>query len=145
MNKNKNSKISFSSSLAVGFLILSACAHHNDVRPSSDGVHRVILKTEDKDEGFREGMSQARHYCKESGNRSPVVMSEESKYTGSMNESNYKAGKTAAKIAQAAGGAAYVFGGKNEKSAGGIVGLGGGIAKEAMGEGYSFEMKFKCE
>ncbi|MEI7972780.1 MAG: hypothetical protein WCH11_00265, partial [Bdellovibrio sp.] len=140
MYKNTPLKVSALSTLTLSFLLLTACAHHQDVRPGSDGVHRVILKTEDKDEGFREGMSQARHFCKEAGNRSPVVMSDESKYTGSMDESSYKAGKTAAKVAQSAGGAAYVFGGKNEKSAGGIIGLGGGIAKEAMGAGYSFDM-----
>lgn len=61
-----------------------------------------------------------------------------------MKEEDYKTAKTVAKVAQAAGGAVWVFGGKAEREAGGIVGLGGGIANGAIGNGYSVDMKFKC-
>ena len=128
-----------------GAAFLTSCAHHRDVRPGSDGLHRVVFQTEDKNQGFRDAMSQAQHFCESRGARSPVIVNEDSKYTGSMDEQSYKTGKTVAKVAQAAGGAAYVFGGRNERNAGGIVGLGGGIANSAMGEGYTYEMKFKCE
>lgn len=137
------SKLSFA---FLGFaMILSACAHHRDVRPGADGIHRVVVKTEDRDQGFREGMSQAEHYCKEKGNASPVIVNENSQYTGSMDEDTYRASKTAAKIATAAGGAVFAMGGKKESQAGGIVGMGGGIANSALGQGYTFEMKFKCQ
>ena len=42
-----------------------------------------------------------------------------------------KKGKTIAKVAQAAGGAVWVFGGKQEKNIGGIVGMGGAVSSAA--------------
>lgn len=123
---------------------LAACAHHRDVRPGADGNHKVMLKTEDKDEGYREAMSQAEHYCKEK-NQSPVIVDEKSSYTGTMKEESYRQGKTISKVAQMAGGAGYVFGGQRESQAGGIIGLGGGIANSALGQGYSYVMNFKCQ
>lgn len=132
--------------LLLSFLFLASCAHHRDVRPGADGLNRVVVATEDTDEGSRDAIKQANHFCKEErGGKSAVFVNEEQKYTGSMDESTYKTAKTASKIAQAAGGAAYVFGGKNEQTAGGIVGIGGGIADQALGKGYSVDMKFKCE
>jgi hypothetical protein len=130
----------------LGLLGLVGCAHHRDVRPGADGVHRVVLKTEDRDEGFRSGMSQAEHYCKErQSGKSPAIVQEGSKYTGSMDEDTYRKGKTISKVLGAAGGAVWVGGGKKERNAGGIVGTGGAIANSALGEGYTFEMKFKCQ
>ncbi len=90
-------------------LVFLGCAHHRDVRPGSEGEHKVVFKTEDKDEGFRNAMSQAEHYCKERGGKSPVVIKEDSKYSGNMDEKSYQTGKTVAKVAQGVGGAAYVF------------------------------------
>lgn len=131
---------------ALTLILLSiSCAHHRDVRPTEGGTHKVVLQTEDKDAGYKDAMSQANHYCKEEeGNKRAVVVTEGSKYTGSMNEDTYRKSKTAAKVAQGVGGAAWVFGGKNESTAGGIVGLGGGIADGAIGTGYTYEMSFKC-
>lgn len=128
----------------LSLLFVAACAHHRDVRPGADGVHRVIVRAEETDEGSRDALSQANHYCKEY-NKNAAILDEGAKYSGSMDESDYKTAKTAAKVAQAAGSAAYVFGGKNERNAGGIVGLGGGIADQAIGKGYTVEMKFKCQ
>jgi hypothetical protein len=128
----------------IALFLMASCAHHRDVRPGPGGIHRVVLATEDTDEGGRDAIAQANHFCKQS-NRQAVIIDEGSKYTGSMKESDYKTGKTAAKVATAIGGAGYVFGGKNERTAGGIVGLGGGIADGILGNGYTVEMKFKCE
>ena len=131
------------SAVFVG-LLLAGCAHHRDVRPGADGVNRVVFKTENKDDGYRDAMSQAEHFCKEKG-LVPAVLKEQSQYTGSMDEDSYRASKTAAKVAAAAGGATYALGGKKEKNVGGIVGIGGGIADQALGKGYTFEMTFKCQ
>lgn len=125
------------------FAISVACAHHRDVRAGADGVHRVVVQSEDTDEGSRDAISQANHFCEQRG-RSAAFVNEDKKYTGNMSESDYKNTKTAAKVAQAAGGAAWVFGGKNESAIGGIVGLGGGVADAAAGKGYTVEMRFKC-
>lgn len=135
----------FKLALVGSVLLLGACAHHRDVRPGADGVHRVTFQTEDKDEGYRNAMSQAEHYCKEKSSGSPVILNEGSQYTGSMDEGSYRTGKTVSKVAAAAGGAVFALGGKKESTAGGIVGMGGGIANAAMGKGYTFEMKFKCQ
>ncbi len=125
-------------------LILVSCAHHRDVRAGADGVHRVVVRTEDTDHGSRDAISQANHFCKQS-NRSAAFISEDAKYTGDMDEKDYKTGKKVAKVAKAVGGAGWVFGGKNERQAGGIVGLGGAIGDSVLGEGYTVEMKFKCQ
>lgn len=123
---------------------LASCAHHRDVRPGADGVHRVVVNTEDNEEGTQEAISQANHFC-EQRNLSAAFLSEDKKYTGSMKEDDYKAMKTASKVATGLGSAAYVFGGKKESTAGGIVGLGGAVAGSVAGKGYTVEMKFKCQ
>src|SRR4051812_19611217 len=117
-------------------LTLAACAHHRDVRPGADGVHRVVIQTDNTEQAQRDAISQANHYCKEKNNSEAAFVNEESKYTGSMDEGNYKAAKTASKVAQAAGGAVWALGGKKESTIGGIAGLGGGIADSALGKGY---------
>ncbi len=124
-------------------ILMTACAHHKDVRPGTDGVHRVLVTAEDGEQGARNAISQANHFCAEQ-KKSAAFLEEKQAYNGSMKEEDYKTAKTVAKVAQAAGGAVWVFGGKAEREAGGIVGLGGGIANGAIGNGYSVDMKFKC-
>ncbi len=129
----------------VGSLIAS-CAHHRDVRPESNGVNRVVLKAEDKDGAYRSAMSQAEDYCdKVAGGKRPVIINEQNKYTGNMSEENYNTAKTVSKVAEAVGGVGVAFGGKNERTAGGVVGLGGGIADQAIGQGYTYELHFRCQ
>lgn len=125
-------------------LFYIGCAHHRDVRPGDNGIHRVSVQTEDKEEGSRDAISQANHYC-EQYKRSAVFIEENQKYTGGGDERSYKNAKTAAKVAQGVGSAAWVFGGKRESKAGAIVGLGGGIADGVLGKGYTVDMKFKCQ
>ena len=61
-----------------------------------------------------------------------------------MNEKEYNRAKTTAKVVTAVGGAGVVFGGDNERKAGGVAGIGGGIADSAIGKGYRYTMRFKC-
>jgi hypothetical protein len=125
-------------------IILSSCAHHRDVRPSAKGVHLVRFNTEDKSQGYSNAIAQARHFCEqEKGNA--YVVKEGYKYVGDMDEKTYKNTKTASKIASGVGGAAFAFGGEKESNAGGILGLGGGIANSVAGQGYQYSMKFKCK
>lgn len=35
--------------LIASILSLASCAHHRDVRPGANGVHRVVIPTEDTD------------------------------------------------------------------------------------------------
>ena len=53
-------------------LLLIGCAHHRDVRPGADGVHRVILVTSDTADASRSAISQANHFCKERGKAAGV-------------------------------------------------------------------------
>lgn len=124
-------------------IVLASCAHHRDVRAGADGVHRVVVSTDDADEGTRDAISQANHFC-EQRKMAAAFVNEDKKYTGSMKEEDYKKLKTAGKVAGVVGSTAYVFGGKNESAVGGLVGLGGMAANAAAGKGYTVEMKFKC-
>lgn len=123
---------------------LISCAHHRDVRPGASGIHNVAVVAETPEEGSRDAISQANHFCKEQGKYAAIV-EENQKYSGDMDESTYKNAKRGAKIAQAAGSAAWVFGNKGASDAGGVVGLGGGIADQAIGKGYTVRMQFKCQ
>lgn len=140
----KKSNLFLNFMLMSSIFIIGACAHHHDVRPGASGVHRVVIPTDDPDKGNREAIDQANHYC-DSIHKRAVFIDEKSNYTGSMSESDYKTAKTAAKVAQAVGGAGYVFGGNKERVAGGVLGVGGGIAQGVLGNGYKVEMSFKCE
>lgn len=129
--------------LFVVFLMLGACAHHRDVRPSEDGIHRVILMNQEKDFNSTSAMSEAQDYC-ESLKKDAVVVSETNTYVGTMQENSYNNSVKGAKVAGAIGSTAYMLGGKKESNLGGIVGLGGAVAQGALGNGYKFEMRFKC-
>lgn len=130
--------------LATFLLLTAGCAHHRDVRASADGVHWVELKAESEEEGARQALSQANHFCEER-KLTAAVVSEDKSYKGDMDEKNYKNLKTAGKIAQTAGGAVAVLGGNRGTSTlGGLVGLGGTVANQVAGEGYQVRMKFKC-
>lgn len=137
-------KIITNASVLLTGLFLAGCAHHRDVRPGADGLHRVLIHTDNKEEAGQDVVRQARHYCEEQGKHAGIV-EEKNNYVGSMKEQDYKNAKTGAKVAQAVGSAGWVFGGQRESTVGGIVGLGGGIADAALGKGYTVEMTFKCQ
>lgn len=130
--------------VGVLVLLLSSCAHHRDVRPSDDGVHRVVVRAEDADEGSRNAIKQANHFC-EKRNQYAAFIKEDQKYTGDMDEQTYRNAKRATTVAKTVGGAAYVFGGKRESNLGGVVGIGGAAADAAIGNGYTVEMTFRCK
>ncbi|MDZ4663045.1 MAG: hypothetical protein SGJ18_15645 [Pseudomonadota bacterium] len=129
--------------LIAASILFLGCAHHQDVRPGAEGVHRVVIQTDNEDEGERGAISQANHYCKGLG-KSAAFIDENKKYTGDMSEQKYKDGKRLSNVAKVAGGATYVMGGRRESNLGGIVGLGGAVADAALGKAYTVEMKFKC-
>ena len=128
----------------VAVLGLVGCATFEDVRPGENGIHRVSVKTDDPEAGSRNAISQANNYCK-SKKKEAVFMNENSKYTGDMDEKNYKNAKRATTVAKSVGGAVWVFGGKKESALGGLAGIGGTAADQALGKGYSVEMQFKCQ
>lgn len=146
MIESQRKRVSFMKRLVLSvatLILFSSCAHHDDVRPGIDGVNRVVLVTDNPDSAARDAIAQANDYC-EQFKKTPAIIKEDKKYTGDMDKSTYDTTKTAAKVAKAVGGTTMVFGGKNEKNAGGVVGLGGIAADAAAGNGYTVEMQFKC-
>ncbi|MBT4762769.1 MAG: hypothetical protein HOO06_13820 [Bdellovibrionaceae bacterium] len=125
-------------------LILSACAHHKDVRPGSGGMHRVLVQSETEDAGARDALNQANHFC-DKRSKYAVILDEKKRFVGAGDEESYKQQKRIAKATQGVGSAAAVFGGKKESQLGGLAMMGGGIYNSALGKGYSVEMRFKCE
>lgn len=125
-------------------LFVLSCAHHRDVRPGADGIHRVVISTDNPDAATRDAISQANHYCKQS-KREAAFINEEKKYTGDMDEQTYKNAKRATTVAKTVGGGVWALGGKRESGVGGVVGLGGVAGDAALGNGYTVEMKFKCQ
>lgn len=129
--------------LSTTLFILVSCAHHKDVRPGVDGVHRVIIKAE-QDEGQREALSQAEHYCQEQ-NKHAAIVEEKQNYTGKVKEETYQNGKVVSSVLKTVGGVTTVFGGNNERNAGGVGVLAGVATDAALGKGYTVEMSFKCQ
>lgn len=129
--------------LAAGFFMIG-CAHHRDVRPGADGIHRVVIQTDDQEEGQRDAIRQANHYCAQT-KKEAAFINEDNKYTGDMDEKTYKNAKRATTVAKTVGGAVWALGGKRESGLGGVVGLGGVAGDAALGKGYTVEMKFKCQ
>ncbi len=126
--------------------LLTACGHHRDVRPAADGNHSIALKSESPEAGSQEAMKQAEHYCKEF-DKHAVVVDENSTYSGDMDESTYKAVKTASKVGKRVGGAVFM-GGEDRKKAhrdSSNVYTGAGVLDDVAGDGYSVRMRFRCQ
>lgn len=123
---------------------LVGCATFKDVRPGEGGNHRVSVKTDDPEEGSRDAIRQANNYCK-TKSKEAVFMNENSKYTGDMDEKDYRNAKRVTTVAKSVGGAVWVFGGKTERDLGGLAGIGGTAVDQALGKGYTVEMQFKCQ
>jgi len=128
---------------SISLLIIS-CAHHRDVRPGIDNIHKVVIKCDDNEIGARDAIEQAQNFC-EKYDKSAAFIKETSQYTGDISENNYKTIKKVSKVAKVIGGPAFVFG-KSEgvQTAGGLLGIGGAVADATAGDGYSVEMNFKC-
>ena len=128
--------------IVLSFIV--SCAHHRDVRPADTGIHSVQFQTEDKTSGYNNAISQANHYCK-TLNKKAYTVKESHAYSGNLDEKSYNKGKTISKIAKGIGSAGFVFGGKRERNAGGILGVGGQVGDSVLGDGYTYVLKFKCK
>ena len=125
-------------------VVLSACGHHRDVRPSSDGVHSVVVAADNETDGPRDAIAQANHFCDDRYKRVAAIEKEETKYTGSMDEDNYRMAKTASDVLKQGGTQAWVFGGKTEKQAGEVAAGTGSVIDNSLGKAYTTKMTFKC-
>ncbi len=130
--------------LQFHFFLFISCAHHKDVRPGADGIHRVVIYTDDSQGAGRSALSQAESFCKEIEKR-PGIIEEKTTYIGKVDEETYNSGKAVSRVLKTVGGANQVFGGRNESNAGGVGVLAGIGTDAALGNGYTTEMKFKCQ
>ncbi len=111
---------------------LTSCAHHRDVRPGADGVHRVQVQAETKQEGQRDSLSQASHYC-ETLKLRPAIVKEDHSYTGQLDESIYQNTQKAKEAANILlGGTSY----QHEANQ---------AASSLLGKAYTINMSFKCQ
>jgi len=149
------SKINFNMKRIVTILIpcllLSSCAHHRDVRPGTNGIHRVEVQGSDKGFVSRNALSQANDFCKEQ-KKYAAIIEESVKYVGTMDEKTYNAARTASTVATVAGvgtGAYAVARKKTMKSNVSKVAVGataaGILGNTIISNGYLAEMRFKCE
>ncbi|MFC0118354.1 hypothetical protein [Pseudoalteromonas xiamenensis] len=124
--------------------LLAACAHHDDVRPSENNTHYVAVNSQQKEEGGREAMKQAKHYC-ESIKKQMYVINEEVVYQGSTPESEYLSNLKTADIVSNVGTVLWIFGDGRVDDAGGIAAITGESVKASMGKPYITKMHFKCD
>lgn len=123
----------------------SGCQHHNDVRPSTSGLHKVSFLVESRSDGYREAYAQARYYCEQSAAGAAAIEKEMHTYIGSMDESTYLAAKTGSRVVSALGGAGVMLGGERERRAGTVAGVGGAVTDSALGQAYRYTMTFRCQ
>lgn len=130
--------------LLISLLALVSCASHEHVRAGADGVHRVIIRGTEKETVERLAMNEAESFCSER-NLAPAYTSEDTKYTGSIDERTHKTIQKVSKAASVGGGMMGVMGGKKEQNVGkGVFGAGavGSVFQDE--EAYTADMKFKC-
>jgi hypothetical protein len=121
-------------------------AYYPDVRPSADGTHRTIFSMDRKTSDFQGAFRQARDFCGDVHAKRPVVVSELSRYVGTMDESTYNTMRTATQVAMGAGGAVGVFARKDKVSDAGFgTAIAGGIGYQVMSPGYEYTLTFRCE
>lgn len=128
----------------LSLLALASCASHEHVRAGADGIHRVLIRGTDKTQVEELAMREANSFC-DDRKLSPAFVTEDTKYTGSIDESTHKTIQKVSKAATVGGGMMGVLGGTKEKNVGnGVFGAGvvGSVFEDK--EAYTADMKFKC-
>ena len=129
-------QILFPLAAVAALLSFSGCGHHRDVRPGPNGLNSVTVKADNEDDGARDALAQANHYCDEF-KKHAVIMEENNKYVGDMDEKTYKTVKKVSKVAKTIGvPTGGTTAGTSHK---------GGVLDDVASEGYSVTMKFRCE
>lgn len=125
-------------------LFLAGCAHHDDVRPSATNIHYISVNAQQREDGPREALKQAEHYCK-SIKQKMFILNEEVSYEGTQPEEEYLNYLKTAKIVSGVGTMLWVFGDGKVDDVGGMAAIAGGTAESAMGKPYVTKMQFRCE
>ena len=129
------------------FLLLSLVGCMPNVLPSADGVHSVVLMTDDKQEGTFYAKNQAKRYCKRKEKKNYFVENQTISYVCEMDEAKYIRAKKAAAAAEMAGLATSTA--SDEDSNGEVVGdiltSAGAITDAALGDCYEVKLHFVCK
>ncbi len=131
----------------LALLVLVSCAHHRDVRPGADGLHKVVVRGEDREQSERSALSQARHFCEER-NLDAAIVTEKTDYKGSMDEGTRETIKRASDVATILGGTmkGRSRANPNDTEAGDVVQDAGRVGHAVTGgDDYLTEMTFKCK
>ena len=131
--------------LVIPSLLLTACTspaprHHHDVRPSMSGTHSIVFLVADKTSGYNWAKPQIDFFCEKQG-KVAYINTENFKYTGSMDESEYLAIQAAANVAKGIGAAPFWTFNQNDAGRSGVLGQ---VAGDALGPGYTYTMTFQC-
>ena len=129
--------------LGLSVFVTTGCV--GDVRPGPDGIHSVMLLTDDRDDGARMALRQAKRWCKRDKQDS-VVHEEGIFFICDMDEADYIRAKQLAAAAQAAGTVTSSTSEEdsNAETVGDILQAGGAAAAAALGECYEVEILFEC-
>ncbi len=120
--------------------VLISCSHHKDVRAGAEGVHRVLVRGNEKSGAERKAIKEANHFCDNERNGTRAVfLNQQTQYTGSMDEDTRNTIKQASTAAMVVGNSM----GDGHGSVLGHAGTAGFIMTH--GDDYEAEMKFKCE
>jgi hypothetical protein len=131
-------------SLAV--FAFTSCAHHRDVRPGSDGVNHVVVRSPTREDAERSAISQANHYCEQFDKHAGFIEENKTQYTGSMDENTRDTVRKASTAAQILGGTGVAVGKRGTQTAGGVLGTAGVIGGVMTnGDDYLADMRFKCQ
>lgn len=134
------------SAILISSTFFAGCAHHRDVRPHTSGLHNVSFLAERREDGYKEAFKQAGNFCEERYGLHPVIVSESSEYVGSMQEDSYNQAKTVTEVVSVVGIVGSLLGGSDrDRDVGTVAAIGGQIANEAIGDGYRFNLGFRCE
>lgn len=113
--------------IICGSTMWICCAHHKNVRPGVNNIHKVTIMAADKESGSEDAIVQANHFCKQF-EKIAAIVAEKVEYVGDVSEQAYKAGKKVSNIGKLLG-----------------VRAGSHIADEALGKGYRIDMDFECK
>lgn len=129
----------------LGATMFIAVGCVGNVRPGPDGIHSVMLLTDDRDDGARMALRQAKRWCKRD-KQDFVVHEEMVSFICDMDEADYIRAKQLAAAAQAAGTVTSSSSDEdsNAETIGDILQAGGIAAEAALGECYEIEVLFEC-
>ena len=134
------------SSLFVISLFVVECSHYPNVRPSSKGLHSVVIKTDLRDEGYSDAFEEASSYCDDVLDQNAQVVDEEWVYKNEkISEEEYLKYKNTSKLVGGVSKLGVMFGDKKTKKSSSL-GLGASMtANDYFSKGYSYKLQFECQ